>query len=127
MFLWVRFDFSTHPLAKKFELKRLAHALWTLWTRKPFLCLAAPGEMFAPTQEVKERDAWQCFRLCFAAIPSEEVESISKRFVQGAQAFWRIKSQDKIEELLSESERDDGPWVLQGSEGVAQLQGFGFC
>lgn len=123
MFLWIRFDFSTHPLAKKYDHKRLAHALWTLWTEKPYLTLVSPGEIFAPTQEVKERDAWQCYRLCFAAVSEDDLESISHRFVKGAQAFWRIKSPQRIEELL----RDEDEWVLSNPEGVSSLNGFGFC
>jgi hypothetical protein len=127
MFLWVRFDYSTHPLAKKFEHKKLAHALWVLWTKKPYLTLVAPGEMFAPTEEVAERDAWQCFRLCYAAVPEEQIESISHSFVKGANAFWRIKSPDKIEELLTEAESGDGPWMAKETGSVTSMAGFGFC
>jgi hypothetical protein len=58
--------------------------------------------MFAATPEIREQDSYNCFRLCFAACPAEEVESITKRCADGAQAFWRIKSKAKIDKLLEE-------------------------
>jgi DNA-binding transcriptional MocR family regulator len=119
MFVWVRFDFSTHPLRKAVPLSHLAAALWVFWTTKPYLVLAAPGTIFAPTQEIKERDAWSYYRLCFAACDDDVLEDISQRFVNGAQAFWRIKKKEKIDELL----KDEAPPVVQG-EGLAMLTGF---
>ena len=32
MFVWVRFDFQTHPLHSRVPLPRLARALWVFWT-----------------------------------------------------------------------------------------------
>lgn len=104
MFVWVRFDFSSHPLAKQVVASRLSQALWVFWTQKPYLCLVAPGGMFAPTEEVREKDSFNCFRLCFAACPEDEVEAISTRFAEGAQAFWRIKKKEKIDKLLREDD-----------------------
>jgi DNA-binding transcriptional MocR family regulator len=43
MFVWVRFDFKSHPLAKEVAGARLSQALWVFWTSKPYLCLVAPG------------------------------------------------------------------------------------
>ncbi|KAF2125273.1 aromatic amino acid aminotransferas-like protein [Dothidotthia symphoricarpi CBS 119687] len=104
MFVWVRFDFTSHPLAKQVPAPRLSQALWVFWTQKPYLCLVAPGAMFAATKEIREKDSFNCFRLCFAACPTEDVESISKRFVEGAQTFWRIKKKEKIDKLLEDEE-----------------------
>ncbi|KAJ4411433.1 hypothetical protein N0V91_001217 [Didymella pomorum] len=104
MFVWVRFDFNTHPLADEVPHARLSQALWVFWTQKPYLCLVAPGLMFAPTQEIREKDAYNCMRLCFAACPAEDVKPISKRFADGAQAFWRIKKKSVIDKLLEEEE-----------------------
>ncbi|KAH8641471.1 aromatic amino acid aminotransferase 1 [Alternaria alternata] len=104
MFVWVRFDFSSHPLAKQVPAGRLSKALWVFWTSKPYLCLVAPGTMFAANQEIRDNDSFNCFRLCFAACPTEDVDDISKRFVDGAQAFWRIKSKSKIDKLLEDEE-----------------------
>ncbi|KAF2851889.1 aromatic amino acid aminotransferase 1 [Plenodomus tracheiphilus IPT5] len=104
MFVWVRFDFSSHPLAKQVPASRLSQALWVFWTQKPYRCLVAPGTMFSPTQAIREKDSFNCFRLCFAACPAEDVQDISKRFVDGAQGFWRIKKKEKIDALLEDEE-----------------------
>ncbi|KAJ4377489.1 hypothetical protein N0V83_000314 [Neocucurbitaria cava] len=104
MFVWVRFDFTSHPLAKVVPAARLSQALWVFWTLKPYLCLVAPGSMFAATQEIREQDSFNCYRLCFAACPVEDVEDVSKRFADGAQAFWRIKKKEKIDKLLEDEE-----------------------
>lgn len=119
MFVWVRFDYSSHPLAKKVPHARLSQALWVFWTLKPYLCLVAPGSMFAPTPEIRDSDSFNCVRLCFAACPVEDVEPISKRFADGAQAFWRIKSAEKIDKLLEE---DDG--TTKTDAGMALLTGM---
>jgi DNA-binding transcriptional MocR family regulator len=118
MFVWVRFDFTSHPLRKEVSAERLSKALWVLWTKKPYLCLVAPGSMFAATEEIRDNDSFNCFRLCFAACPEDEVKDISKRFVEGAQAFWRIKSKKKIDELLDEDES------VEGIDGMAVLTGM---
>lgn len=119
MFVWIRYDFTTHPLRKEVPAQRLAQALWNLLTMKPYLCLVAPGVMFAPTAEIRDTDAFNCVRLCFAACPEEEIKDISKRFADGAQAFWRIKSKEKIDKLLEE---DEG--VAQVDSGLALLLGM---
>ncbi|KAF2626684.1 PLP-dependent transferase [Macroventuria anomochaeta] len=111
MFVWVRFDFTTHPLADSVPHSRLSQALWVFWTQKPYMCLVAPGSMFAPTQEIKEKDAYNCMRLCFAACPVEDVKPISKRFADGAQAFWRIKKKSVIDKLLEEDKVEGVDYV----------------
>ncbi|KAF2496786.1 aromatic amino acid aminotransferas-like protein [Lophium mytilinum] len=124
MFVWVRFDFTTHPLRKTVPLPRLSAALWVFWTTKPYKVLAAPGSIFAPTEEIRDGDAWECFRLCFAAVDDDVLEDISHRFVDGAQAFWRIKNKEKIDELL----KDEAPPAMQAGEGNAGLAMLtGFC
>jgi len=122
MFVWVRFDFTSHPLAKDVPVARLSRALWVFWTTKPYLCLVAPGQMFAASDEIRNNDSHNCFRLCFAACPMEDVESISKRYTQGAQDFWRIKSKSKIDKLLEEL---DGQSVgFDHTAGMAVLSGM---
>jgi hypothetical protein len=69
---------------------------------------------------VLEQDSHNCFRLCFAACPAEDVESTSKRFVEGAQDFWRIKSQSKIDKLLE----GDGQAEVDHVAGMAVLSGM---
>ncbi|KAH7071526.1 pyridoxal phosphate-dependent transferase [Paraphoma chrysanthemicola] len=120
MFVWIRFDFSSHPLAKEVPAARLSKALWVFWTAKPYLCLVAPGAMFAASPEIRDKDSFNCFRLCFAACPAEDVESITKRFADGAQAFWRIKSKSKIDKLLEDEEGA----VVDHVTGMAVLTGM---
>lgn len=124
MFVWVRFDFTLHPLAKKIPHARLSRALWVLWTSAPYRVLVSPGSIFAPTPEIRDRDGYNCFRMCFAACPEEDVVPITKRFVKGARAFFRIRDGAKIDEIL----KDDDPGV-RGYEDVkaGSLAGFGFC
>ncbi|KAF2198808.1 PLP-dependent transferase [Delitschia confertaspora ATCC 74209] len=117
MFIWVRFDFTSHPLykAKKYTLAELSRGLWVYFTKSPYKVLVAPGTMFAPTEEIREGDAWNCFRLCFAAIDEDEVEGISKRFVDAAQSFWNLKKIEPEEQIRvragKEEEREDGGLV----------------
>lgn len=54
MFIWLRFDFTTHPLAEKVQYARLSHALWVFWTTQKYKVLVAPGTLFAPTEEVRD-------------------------------------------------------------------------
>ncbi|XP_014559765.1 hypothetical protein COCVIDRAFT_35047 [Bipolaris victoriae FI3] len=116
MFVWVRFDFSSHPLAREVPRSRLSRALWVFWTTKPYLCLVAPGSMFAANEQIRQKDSFNCFRLCFAACPAEDVENISTRFVDGAQDFWRIKTKAKIDKLLEDEEA-----AMAGGDNVAGM------
>lgn len=120
MFVWVRFDFASHPLFKDIDPERLSKALWVFWTTKPYLCLVAPGTMFAADQVIRDTDSFNCFRLCFAACPAEQVEDITTRFTEGAQNFWRIKSKSKIDKLLEE----DGTANADHVAGMAVLSGM---
>ncbi|CAI6299116.1 unnamed protein product [Periconia digitata] len=122
MFVWVRFDFSSHPLRKQVPAARLSKALWVFWTTKPYLCLVTPGSMFAPTQEIRDSDSFNCFRLCFAAVEEEEIQDISERFGKGAQDFWKIRKQSTIDKLLE----DEDPSSLQqgGDSGLAMMMGM---
>ncbi|KAF2267278.1 PLP-dependent transferase [Lojkania enalia] len=126
MFIWVRFDFSSHPLKKQVPAPRLSQALWVFWTQKPYLCLVSPGSIFSPSEQIRIEDSFNCFRLCFAACPAEELEDISKRFVDGAQAFWRIKDKKKIDELLEE---DGGITIEEQTGNMERAMGslMGMC
>jgi DNA-binding transcriptional MocR family regulator len=124
MFIWIRFSFNLHPLASKVALPRLARALWVFWTTGPYRVLVSPGTMFGATEEIRERDAWQCYRLCFAACPREEIKSISTRFVKGVQAFWRMKSVKDIDELLKDEQEGVNRLEVDDTVGMAVLTGF---
>lgn len=126
MFLWLKIVFENHPLYSTFkkssEMERLARALWLFLTTKPYLVLASPGGIFSPSAEIRERDGWKYFRLCFAAVNDDEVEPISHRLVDGINAFFRIKDRKTIEKLLEEEDASVADRVGTVA-GVAQMLG----
>ncbi|KAL2826011.1 pyridoxal phosphate-dependent transferase [Aspergillus cavernicola] len=97
MFVWVKVCYENHPLRRAYEPERLSKALWVHFTHKPYLCLPGPGTMFAPTEEVKSR-GYQYLRLCFAAIPEDEVPPVTERLVDGFRAFWQRKDLEGLED-----------------------------
>ncbi|KAF1981388.1 PLP-dependent transferase [Aulographum hederae CBS 113979] len=133
MFLWVRFAFESHPLFRGngekegFTGPELARALWVLWTRPAFRVLVSPGLIFAPTKEIADRDAWECFRLCFAAVETKEVAGISESFVKGVKAFWGIEDEGYMRELLEDADGEGVEGVEGSGEGgdVGVLTGWG--
>ncbi|PWY74785.1 aromatic amino acid aminotransferase [Aspergillus eucalypticola CBS 122712] len=97
MFVWVKVCIETHPLLEKYGSERLIQALWLHLMQKPYLCLSGPGTMFAPTQELLGR-AQGYYRLCFAAMPAEDVSGITRRLVDGFRAFWQRKNLDGLDD-----------------------------
>ncbi|OJJ48962.1 hypothetical protein ASPZODRAFT_59839 [Penicilliopsis zonata CBS 506.65] len=97
MFVWVELCLSTHPLAGQVELPKLSRALWFHLTRAPFACLVAPGELFAPSAWA-QADSWRFVRLCFAPMAFEDVEALTRRFVDGCAAFWQKKDPSEVED-----------------------------
>jgi DNA-binding transcriptional MocR family regulator len=122
MFVWIRMQYSTHPLATIIPGSRLASALWIYLTTKPYLVLVSPGQIFSPTPEIAEESGWSFFRLCFAAIPKDQLKDISERFVSGVRAFWEITDENVIDKLAGELEGEDMSEI--GREGVVALTGF---
>lgn len=127
MFIWLKIHFENHPLyhtyAKSNELPRLARAMWILWTTEPYLVLVSPGTIFSPTDEIRDRDGWKFFRLCFAAINEEELGPTSRRLAEGVAGFWRIKDKKTIDKLLEEDEA-----AVNSRAGLAQMaQMIGPC
>lgn len=126
MFLWLRVHFENHPLyshyKKKNELGRLSHALWVFWTTKPYLVLVSPGQMFSPTDEIREAEGWRYFRLCFAAIDDDDIKGASERLRDGVQKFWEIRDVDTVERILRE---DEDVLVAKGREGGLVDMGLG--
>ncbi|KAK8164693.1 pyridoxal phosphate-dependent transferase [Phyllosticta citrichinensis] len=127
MFVWVRFNFEFHPLAKKVEHHALARALWIFWTTESYRVLVSPGTIFSPTDEIRDREGYRCFRMCFAACDEADIAPISKRFVQGAKDFWRIKDPAKIAKLLEEDDADAENFEGFGAGDMGSLASFGFC
>lgn len=111
MFIWLHLHLETHPLAHKVPLPKLARALWIHLTTPKYLVLVAPGELFAPTEEIRLEKSWMYFRICFAAVDDDLLEGMSWRFVEACRSFWRKKNVDDIEELAAQ----------EGAEGMEGL------
>jgi DNA-binding transcriptional MocR family regulator len=99
MFVWLRACFETHPLRSKYPPEKLSRALWAHLTRRPYLCLVAPGRMFAATPGSVD-DAVPYMRLSFAAMDEAEVSDISRRLVDGFRSFWQRESLDDEDDAL---------------------------
>lgn len=125
MFVWLKIHFESHPLYRVYkdadELERFSRALWVFWTTKPHLVLASPGTIFSPTTEIRARDGWRYFRLCFAAIDADQVAPVTKRLSEGVKAFFRIKDKAVIEELLSDEEPSN--LAIQDYDQLARMMG----
>jgi DNA-binding transcriptional MocR family regulator len=123
MFLWIEVLFDAHPLAGRVPGQRLSSALWLFWTTAPFRVIVSPGSMFSPTSEIAVEKGWRFFRLCFAAVPLEQLEGILERFCQGIQAFWEIDDKKVIDELLKDTDMLDYE-ELGREPGLVALTGF---
>ncbi|RJE22543.1 Aromatic amino acid aminotransferase [Aspergillus sclerotialis] len=121
MFVWVKACLETHPLRSKYQLEKLSKALWVHLTRKPYLCLVSPGSMFAATEKAMEESVLY-MRLCFAPMPEEDVESVSRRLADGFRAFWARKDLDGLD-----GDDDDAVERMEALslEGAANLTGLG--
>jgi DNA-binding transcriptional MocR family regulator len=108
MFVWVEMHFDTHPLASKVSGPELAQAMWIYHAQKPYLVLTAPGAMFSPTDEIREKEGYKYYRLCFAAVTEEEVDASAKRFAVGVKNFWDIKDENDLPKM------DEGSVELEG-------------
>ncbi|KAL1847884.1 hypothetical protein Plec18170_008294 [Paecilomyces lecythidis] len=97
MFVWMKICIETHPLFSQLGGEKLCKALWIYLTRKPYLCLVAPGEMFAATQKSADI-AYQYMRLCFAPMAASDVTEASEKTVEGFKAFWQIKDPKDIDD-----------------------------
>ncbi|RAH80586.1 aromatic amino acid aminotransferase [Aspergillus japonicus CBS 114.51] len=115
MFVWLKVSVETHPLLQRYGAERLSKALWLQLMEKPYLCLMSPGSLFAPTPAALIRSQ-QYFRLCFAAMPAEEVAGITRRLVDGFRAFWRRKDLDGLEdeEMMLQRLQLEGPANMMG-------------
>ncbi|QVM11616.1 hypothetical protein D8B26_006262 [Coccidioides posadasii str. Silveira] len=97
MFVWIKLCLETHPLWSQTSAAELANALWKYLMKKPYRLIVAPGWLFAPTDQVKDR-AWQYMRLCFAPMEEHDVATSSHNFVEGCRAFWQIKDIHDIDD-----------------------------
>jgi DNA-binding transcriptional MocR family regulator len=97
MFIWLEFQFETHPLWGMVGGQKLSEKLWVWLSMKPYLVLAAPGAMFAPTEEIAREKGWRFVRLCFAAVDEDEVEEFAERFANGVEMFWRLRKRSELD------------------------------
>ncbi|EGS18197.1 aromatic amino acid aminotransferase-like protein [Thermochaetoides thermophila DSM 1495] len=118
MFIWLRLNFPTHPLYSIPPPPRtlppdltphqlLSSALMIYLTRKPYRVLAAPGSMFAATEEIRREEGWKWFRLCFAAVDEDKVEEAGRRFAEGVRGFWRVRDWKIVKKLVTEGADGD--------------------
>ena len=126
MFVWVRVHFEEHPLWQspgeslpRLDGPRLATALLVFLTRRPHLVIVAPGAMFSATETIAARRGWRYMRLCFAAEGGGEVEPCARRFANGVQRFWRIKSVAEMEKMIHEF--DDGDLGAVNDDGLGNI------
>ena len=121
MFLWMKIYVETHPLFKKVDSERLAHALWVYLTLPPCLALISPGTVFSPTKEIEREKGWQYFRLCFAAIDEDLLTVKSKAIVTAFKQFWEIKKVTEVDEILKDEDNPNAPGHVQSLEGVTNM------
>ncbi|KAK4657231.1 hypothetical protein QC762_0043750 [Podospora pseudocomata] len=124
MFIWLRMHFFSHPLFPVFK-SALSTALMVWLTGGDYKVLVTTGAIFAANDEIKEREGWEYFRLCFAAEEEENVDLAAERFVEGVKAFWEVRDHEVIKKLLEEVKSDDE--VVGEQEGLVNLAGFMGC
>ena len=115
MLVRVHINFPSHPLWNKATPAKLAHGLWIHLTTKKYRVLVAPGSLFAPTDEIRDKRSWAYVRVCFAAVDESEVYNMSRRFVNGVKDFWGKKKLEDIEDM--------GTRRIGTSQGLADLTG----
>lgn len=119
MFVWVRVHFENHPLFGQISPTALSKAYFLFLTSKPYLVLVATGTVFAPTQKIRDEEAWRYFRLCFAAVDVDQLEESTEAYVKGTKDFFKIKDVKDLpideDEMATDSEED----MLRGLSGLS--------
>ena len=119
MFIWLHINFHTHPLYKKVsDHGKLSKALFVHLTKPKYRVLISPGTIFAPSEQIREENAWQYFRVCFAAVDEEDLEGMSRKLVKGIQDFWGLKKVGDIEELVGVGDEVEGGVYLVNLTGI---------
>ncbi|KAK0739810.1 pyridoxal phosphate-dependent transferase [Apiosordaria backusii] len=122
MFIWLRLHFPSHPLFSLFQ-SSLSTALMVWLTGPQYKVLVTTGAIFAATEKIKQKEAWEYFRLCFAAEEEANIEKAAHSFVEGVKGFWEVRDEQVVRKLLEEVK---GGSVGQ-QEGVVNLAGFMGC
>ncbi|KAJ5908451.1 hypothetical protein N7495_001133 [Penicillium taxi] len=98
MFIWLEVHFETHPLRLKYSAEELSKAFWVHLTKEPHKCLISPGSMFGATPKSAAL-SHNYFRLSFAPMDPNEVESLTRRLLDGFRSFWQLKELEDDEVL----------------------------
>ncbi|KAJ5176880.1 uncharacterized protein N7482_002757 [Penicillium canariense] len=114
MFAWVEVRVDTHPLRSKYSPRKLSKAFWIHLTKKPHLCLVAPGQIFAAGPKSVEQE-YRFFRVAFAPMDPEDVIPYTRRLVEGFRSFWKRENLDGLndddDESLTMQEMQLGPGI----------------
>lgn len=118
MFVWVRVRIEEHPAYKSFTRSRTKLEMMTaLWgfVADTQLALPCPGWIFAASERIKQREAAEMMRFCFAAVEEVEVGEATERWGRGVQVFWGMSEGDIVAWLEGKKEKGD---VAEGVVGV---------
>ncbi|KAK4204278.1 putative aromatic amino acid aminotransferase [Triangularia verruculosa] len=127
MFIWVRIHFHHHPLFPLFK-SDLSTALMIWLTGPKYKVLVTTGAIFAADDTIRKKEAWEYFRLCFAAEEDRNVELAAERFGEGVRGFWEVRSPETVRKLLEEVKKNDERMIMMGQgEGMVNLAGFMGC
>jgi DNA-binding transcriptional MocR family regulator len=97
MFAWVEIRLETHPLRTKYSERKLSKAFWIHLTKKPHLCLVAPGQIFAAGPKSAEKEH-RYIRVAFAPMDPEDVSPFTRRLVEGFRSFWKRENLDGLDD-----------------------------
>ncbi|KAK4175736.1 pyridoxal phosphate-dependent transferase [Triangularia setosa] len=122
MFIWLRMYFASHPLFPVFK-SALSTALMVWLTGPEYKVLVTTGAIFAANDEIKQREAWEYFRLCFAAEEEKNIELAAESFVEGVKGFWEVRDPEVVKKLLEEVKSSE---ARQQGE-MVNLAGFMGC
>ncbi|KAH8698422.1 aromatic amino acid aminotransferase-like protein [Talaromyces proteolyticus] len=115
MFIWVKINIFAHSLASSIDTKRLMLALWILCTQIPYRIIMNPGKDFAANAQIRDENAYQYLRFCFAAVDEKILVSKSKAFTEACKAFWKFNRKEDIDRILEEEDK-----LSRGSNGEVQ-------
>lgn len=126
MFVWVRVRIEEHPAYESFTRRRtkleMMKALWG-FVAETQLSLPCPGWTFAASERIKEGEAAEMMRFCFAAVEEVEVSEATERWGRGAQVFWGMDEEEIVAWLEGNKEHVESGEVVDGVVGVGWAGG----
>lgn len=100
MFIWVKVNISSHPLASIVNPKRLMLGLWILCTQEPYQIIMNPGADFAANENIRDEYGYLYLRFCFAAVDERILRLKSKAFTDACKHFWELNRAEDINQIL---------------------------